>query len=160
MLLVFGLGFVGMAVAGVVRVLRVIRQTHLHQEGDMVKIESPLGSVESMEDPEKLAQDLEILIYPGAQPLKNGTATVTIGNVHSSTMNFASDDPAETVANFYRSELPNVTATDKHPDGSYTVVSRNSKRVIAVNIKAQSGRTVILITHVTRSVHSPAPASN
>lgn len=141
MLLVFGLGFVGMAVAGFVRVLRVVRQTHLHQEGDKVKIESPFGTVESMDDPEQMAHELGIMIYPGAQPLKNGTAAVTIANVHSSTMNFTRNDQAETVADFYRTGLPNVTATDRHNDDSCTIVSRNSKRLITVNVKAQSGRT-------------------
>jgi hypothetical protein len=160
MLLFLGLGFAGMAVAGFVRVLNVVRQTHVRQEGDKMKIESPFGTVESMDDPEKLAHELGITIYPGARPLKSGTATVTFGDIHSATMNFESSDPAETVANFYKSGLPNVTAAEKHTDDSYTVVSRNSKRIVTVNIKAQSGRTLILISHVTRSAHPPAPASN
>ena len=46
---------------------RVAHRTHVRQEGDNVKVETPFGTVETTKDPEEAARNLGVDLYPGAQ---------------------------------------------------------------------------------------------
>ncbi len=46
---------------------RVARHSHIHQQGNNVKVETPFGSVETTKDPEEAARNLGVDLYPGAR---------------------------------------------------------------------------------------------
>src|SRR5580765_663196 len=91
--------------------LRVAKHTHVKQEGEHVKVETPFGTVESTKDPEQAAKDLGIEIYPGAEVRQNGAASATVGSLHSVNAEFESDDPVDKVCSFYKSKFPNATVS-------------------------------------------------
>ena len=76
------IGILGVASVGFFA-WRVARHTHVRQDGNNVKVETPFGTVESTKDPEEAARNLGVDIYPGAQVLKDGTASASFGGVHT-----------------------------------------------------------------------------
>lgn len=138
---------------------RVARHTHVRQDGNNVKVETPFGTVESTKDPEEAARNLGVDIYPGAQVLKHGTASASFGGVHTVSVSLESDDSVDKVTNFYKSKFPKamVTASDSSQS---TIVSNDRKNLITINIKADGDRTRILITNLTGKSGSSPPASN
>src|SRR5580693_10579268 len=62
---------------------RVARNMHVKHEGEHVKIESPFGSMETSKNPEDVARDLGVDIYPGARAERNGSATATFGSMRT-----------------------------------------------------------------------------
>src|SRR5579864_4183918 len=85
---------------------RVARHSHVRQEGDNVKVETPFGTVESTKDPQEAARNLGVDLYPGAKVLKDGTASASFGGVHSVTVSLESDDSIDKVTSFYKSKFP------------------------------------------------------
>src|ERR1700733_5635692 len=53
-------------------IYHVAKSSHVTQEGDHVKVESPFGSVETSKDPDQAAKDLGVDLYPGAEVQRNG----------------------------------------------------------------------------------------
>src|SRR4029077_6618218 len=94
--------------------LRIAKHTHVKQEGEHVKVETPFGSVESTKDPEQAAKDLGIEIYPGAEVRQNGAASATLGNLHTVNAEFDSSDSVDKVCNFYKSKFPNATVSSSN----------------------------------------------
>jgi hypothetical protein len=109
------LGILGMVTCGIV-IHRFAKNSRLSQKGDNVKVETPFGSIEGSSDPQKVADELGIDIYPGAQVQKNGTVSVTFGSLHSVTAIFESNDAVDKVCDFYRSKFPgaSVTSSDQN----------------------------------------------
>jgi zinc-ribbon domain len=114
--------------------LRIAKHTHVKQEGDHVKVETPFGTVESTKDPEQAAKDLGIEIYPGAEVRQNGAASATLGNLHTVNAEFDSSDSVDKVCNFYKSKFPNATvsSSDEH---HCTIVSSLPPNVITINVE-------------------------
>ena len=97
-----------MVTCGVV-IHRAIKSAKVSQKGDNVKVETPFGSMETNNDPQKVADELGIEIYPGAQVQKNGTASVTFGSLHTVTAKFESSDSVDKVCEFYRTKFPDAS---------------------------------------------------
>jgi hypothetical protein len=152
------IGILGVASVGFFA-WRVARHTHVRQEGDNVKVETPFGTVESTKDPQEAARNLGVDIYPGAKVLKDGTASASFGGVHSVSVSLASDDSIDKVTAFYKSKFPNAMVTSSDSDQS-TIVSNDHKNLITINIKTDGNRTKILVTSVTGKLGSSPPASN
>src|SRR5229473_3950754 len=96
---------------------RVARSSHVRQEGDRVKVETPFGTVESTKDPETAVRNLGVDLYPGAQVMKSGAASANFGGVHTASANFATADSVDKVASFYKAKFPNAmvtTSDEKH----------------------------------------------
>jgi hypothetical protein len=55
-------------------VRRVAQHSHVRQEGNNVKVETPFGTVETTKDPQDAARNLGVDVYPGAQVMKEGSA--------------------------------------------------------------------------------------
>jgi zinc ribbon protein len=138
---------------------RIARHTHVRQEGDNVKVETPFGTVQTTSDPQEAARNLGVELYPGAKVLKDGTTSASIGGIHNVTVSMESDDPIDKVTNFYKSKFPNamVTASDSNQS---TIVSNDRKSLITININADGNRTKILITNISGKSGSSPPASN
>src|SRR5579864_3460833 len=138
---------------------RVARHTHVRQEGDNVKVETPFGTVESTKDPQEAARNLGVDLYPGAKVLKDGTASASFGGVHSVTVTLESDDSIDKVTSFYKSKFPNAMVTSSDSNQS-TIVANDRNNLITINIKTEGDRTKILITNLTGKSGSSPPGSN
>src|SRR5215471_12345471 len=81
----------GMVTCGLA-VRHAMKNAKVSQKGDNVKIETPFGNMETSDDPQKVADEIGIDIYPGATIQKAGTAAVTFGSLHTVTAIFESSD--------------------------------------------------------------------
>ena len=138
---------------------RVARHAHIRQEGDNVRVETPFGSVETTKDPADAARNLGVDLYPGAEVLRNGSASATFGGVHTASVNSESADSVDKVASFYKAKFPNAMFTTSD-SGRCTIISNDRKSMITVNIEAEGGKTKIMITNVSRNSDKPDTSSN
>lgn len=129
---------------------RVARRARIRQEGDNVKVETPFGTVETTKDPQEAAHTLGVDLYPGAQVMKDGSSSMTFGSVHTATLNSETTDSPDKVCSFYKPKFPNAMVMSTDTD-QCTIVSNDQKNMITINAKAESGRTRIVITHVSKS---------
>jgi hypothetical protein len=138
---------------------RVARSSHVRQEGDHVKVETPFGTVESSKDPEEAARNLGIEVYPGARVLKEGAASATFGGIHTTTANFESDDSVEKVCAFYKAKFPSAMVTTSEQQHC-TIVSNDRKNMININIHTEADKTKIQIGNVTKNPDAAKPSSD
>ena len=145
--IIVGLGVIGSVTATLIG-LRIARHTHVSGDGKHVKVETPMGTVESSENAEDALRNIGVDVYPGAQVMQNNAANVNLPGMHTVAVNLQTDDPPEKVADFYKSQLPhaNVNVSD---DKHYTIVSTRDKNLITVNIGPEDGKTVINIATVS-----------
>jgi hypothetical protein len=129
-------------------VYRVAKSAHVTHEGDRVKIDSPLGSF-SANDPEQTAKDLGVDIYPGAQVQKNGTASMSFGNVHTATASFESSDSVDKVCSFYKTKFPGarVSSSDQN---RCSIVSNDQTNMITINVEGNGDTTKLQIANVSK----------
>ncbi len=147
---VVGLGILGIAMLAIIGI-HFAKHSHVTQEGDHVKVESPFGTVESSKDPQQAAKDLGVDVYPGAQALKNGAASVSFGNMHTIAANFESSDSVDKVCAFYKSKFPNATVNTS--DQSHcTIVSSDQQNMITINVEASGTTTKFQITSVSKKL--------
>jgi len=141
-----GLGIVGVGTASFV-VWRIAHHTQIQNRDGNVRVQSPLGTVESTNDPARVAQDLGIELYPGAHVLKENAANINVAGMHTVAAEFESDDPAEKVFAFYQSKFPHakVTTTDQN---HYAIVSAG-RDLITISITAQGDKTLIHVAKVS-----------
>ena len=152
------MGILGIASIGFFA-MRVARHTHVRQHGDNVKVETPFGTVESTKDPQEAARNLGVDLYPGAEVLKEGTASATFAGVHSISVNLETSDSVDKVTSFYKSKFPNAMVTSSDANQS-TIVANDRKNLITVNIKAEGDKTRILISNVSGKASSSSSSSN
>jgi hypothetical protein len=129
---------------------RVAHRTHVRQEGNNVKVETPFGTVQTTSDPETAAHDLGVDLYPGAQVLKEGATSATFGSVHTAALNLESSDSVDKVCSFYKPKFPNATVMTSDAN-QCTIVSQAQKNMITINAKAEGDKTRIVITNVSKS---------
>lgn len=151
-IVVFGvLGLATLAIIGV----HIAKRTHFSQDGKHVKVETPFGSVDTSKDPDQIAKDLGVEVYPGAQAQADGSASATFGNVHTAAAAFISTDPVEKVCDFYRSKFPNAmssTSSENH----CAIVSNSRGNMVTINVDSSGDSTRIQIS----TVNKPSQSSN
>jgi hypothetical protein len=147
-------GIVGVATLAIIGV-HIARRTHVRQEGNRVKVETPFGSVDTSKDPEQIAKDLGVEVYPGAQPQANNSATATFAGVHTATAAFTTGDPVEKVCDFYRSKFPNATSSTSSQNHC-TIVSGDQGNIVTVNVDSSGDSTKFQIS----TVNKPPTSSN
>jgi len=130
-------------------VYRVAKNAHVSQEGDHVKVDTPFGSVESSKDPAQAAKDLGIDVYPGAEVQKNGSASVTFGNMHTVTASFESSDSVDKVCTFYKSKFPGarVSSSDQN---RCSIVSNDQTNMITINVEGNGDTTKFQIANISK----------
>ncbi len=138
---------------------RVARHTHVRQDGDNVKVETPFGTVQTTQDPQEAARNLGVDLYPGAQILKDGSSSVTFGAVHTSTLNADTPDSLDKVCAFYKSRFPNAMVTSSDTN-ECNIVSNDKKNMVTISLKAQSDKTKIVIANVSRTSDAGGSSSN
>jgi len=142
------LALVALTVVGV----HLARRTHVTQNGDQVKVETPFGTI-SANDPDQAVKELGVDVYPGAQVQKNGTAIVAFGSMRTVNAMFESSDPIEKVCSFYQSRLP--SATVKTSDQNHcSIVSTDPRNAITINIQASGDMTRIQVARVQKKSDS------
>jgi hypothetical protein len=137
---------------------RVARNLHVRQEGDHVKVETPFGTVESSKNPEDVARDLGVEVYPGAQVQKNGAATATFGSMHTASAVFKSSDSVDQVSAFYKAKFPNAMVTTSDQDRC-KIIAQDQRHMTTIDIQAEDGQTKIQITHVTHNAGAMGSSS-
>ncbi len=137
---------------------RVAHRTRVHQEGDNVKVETPFGTVETTKNPQDAARNLGVDAYPGAQVMKEGSTSVTFGNVHTAALTFETSDSVDQVCSFYKPKFPNAMVMTTQTN-QCTIVSNDQKNMITISAKIQNGRTRIAITNVSKA-GGANPSSN
>ncbi|MBS1852113.1 MAG: zinc ribbon domain-containing protein [Acidobacteria bacterium] len=143
LLFVLGLGAVGFFA------WRVAKHSKVENRNGSVHVETPLGTVDSNQDPEEIAQTIGIELYPGARIVKGSAASVTLGSMHTASVALETDDPAEKVAEFYREQLPTANFSGSQ-NGPYTIVSGDTHNAVTVTILPSGGSTKIQIAKVKR----------
>src|SRR5229473_1769461 len=155
--IVVAVGVLGMATLGIIT-WRIAKHSHVRQEGDHLKVETPFGTVESTQDPQVAVRNLGVELYPGAQVLKSGAASATFGGMHTASAHFETGDSVDKVASFYKAKFPDAmvtTSDEKH----CTIVSNQAKNLITINIEAAGDRTQIQIANVTHKSGSSSSPS-
>jgi hypothetical protein len=137
---------------------RVAHRTRVRHEGDNVKVETPFGTVETTKDPQDAARNLGVDLYPGAQALKEGSTSMTFGNVHTAALTFETSDSIDQVCSFYKPKFPNAMVVTSDAN-QCTIVSNDRKNMITINAKMENGRTRIAISNVSKSA-TANPTSN
>jgi hypothetical protein len=129
--------------------LRIARHSHVTQNGDNVKVETPFGSMETSKDPDQAAKDLGVDIYPGAQVQKEGASSATFGGMHTVTASFESSDSADKVCDFYRAKFPgaNVSTSDRN---RCTIVTNSPPNMVTVNVESSGDTARFQIVAVTK----------
>ena len=140
MLAVGGIGFVAYHAA---------KRAHVRQEGDNVKVELPFGTVETSQDPEKVAQQLGIDVYPGAQVQKNGSSSVVFGSFRTVTGVYQTSDSLDKVCTFYKTRLPSAAVTTSEQNHC-AIVSNDPKNMITISIEPNGDQTKFSITVVNK----------
>jgi hypothetical protein len=130
--------------------LRMARHTHIRQNGDDVKVETPFGTVQTTKDPQAAARNLGVDVYPGAEVLNDGAAMTTFGGVHTTAANFDSSDPVDKICSFYNSRFPNAMVRTSDAN-QCSIVSTDQKNMITISIRAEGGKSKIAISNVTHS---------
>ena len=147
-LVIVAIGVLGLATLGIIA-YRVAKSTHLRQQGENVKVETPFGTVETSKDPEQAAKDLGVDIYPGAQVQKEGSTDMTLGNIHTVAAVFQTDDSVDKVCSFYKSRFPSAMATTADPNHC-SLVSSDQRNMVTINIESSGDTTKIQITNVSK----------
>src|SRR5580700_8624280 len=119
---------------------RVARHSHVRQNGENVKVETPFGTVESSNDPQAAAHDLGVDPYPGAQVMKQGSASATFGGVHTVSLHFETTDSADKVCSFYKPKFPNAMVMSTESN-QCTIISNDKNNMVTITAKGENGKT-------------------
>jgi hypothetical protein len=145
---IVGIGILGMVTCGVV-VRRALKNSHVSQNGDNVKAETPFGTFETSKDPAQVAKDLGVDLYPGAEMQKDASTSVTMGSIHTVTALLVSSDSIDKVCAFYKEKFPEATVTSSD-QSRCNLVSNDRKNMITINIQPDGDSTRLQITNVSR----------
>jgi hypothetical protein len=148
---IVGIGILGMVTCGVV-VHRAIKNSRVSHSGDSVKADTPFGSFETSKDPEQIAKDIGVDLYPGAEMQKNASASVTMGPIRTVTAVLLSSDSVDKVCTFYKEKFPNATVTSSDQNRC-NLVSNDQKNMITINIEADGDSAKLQITNVSKKSH-------
>ena len=147
-----GLGIASLAFIAV----HFAKNSHVSQQGDHVKVETPFGNVETSKDPEKAVQDLGVDVYPGAEVENNGASSASFGGNRAAAAAFESADSVDNVCSFYHSKLPAAKFISPSA-GRCTVVSNDSNSAITVNVESNGDGCKFQISSVLKNDSSSNP---
>jgi len=142
-----GLGILGAGMAAFVG-WRIAHHTRVTEKNGNVRVESPFGTVESTSNPDEVAKNLGVEIYPGATLQKDDAANINVAGMHTVSAQFETTDSADKVGEFYKSKYPNANVS-VGDQGHYTIVSTDQKNLITINIEPSDGKTLIHIASVS-----------
>jgi zinc ribbon protein len=144
---IVGLGILGIAAVSFIG-YRIATHSRVRNQDGNVRVETPFGTVQSSTDPDEAARNLGIDLYPGAQVIKGTTSNMNMGNMHTAAAEFETSDPANSVAEFYKSKVPGANVISSTAD-HYAIISTDKKNMLTINIEPREGKTRIHIARVT-----------
>ncbi len=140
------LGVVG-TIASLLLVRRVVKDARVavsESKGEE-RVITPFGTVETTKDPAKIAEKLDVDIYPGARAIEGGSDVRAMG-MHTVTGVFETSDPVDKVAAFYRDRYPKGIYTASGNEHTLVVAEKGS--MITIHMQDEGGRTKLTIANV------------
>jgi hypothetical protein len=98
-------------------------------------------------DATKIAQQMEVEVYPGAEAQKGGGA-VSMGGFSVAGVDFLTADSPSQVADFYKKQYPKAMVVSEGED-HYSIMVTTSKGMVTVAIQPYEGKTKISIARMT-----------
>ncbi len=144
---IVGLGILGIAAVSFIG-YRIATHTRVRNQDGNVRVETPFGTVQSSTDPDEAARNLGVELYPGATVVKGTSSNMNMGSMHTAAAEFESSDPANSVAEFYKSKVPGANVVSSNAD-HYSIISTNKKNMLTISIEPRDGKTRIHIARVT-----------
>ena len=142
LLLLFVLGIASVVGFGIY----VAKQAKIHQtEGGGAKIETPFGNIEA-DDPAKTAEKMGIDVYPGAEPVKNGAGSISVGDFSAGAATFETSDSVEQVAAFYKGQYPRAIHSENNGTHSFSVNSKD--KMVVITLQPSGSKTTINLAQV------------
>lgn len=121
-----------------------------------IKVEMPTGTVSTTTtDATKMAEQMGVEVYPGAEPQKGGGA-VSMGGFSVAGADFLTSDPPPQVADFYKKHYPKAMVVSGEGD-HYSIMVTTSQGMVTVAIEPYEGRTKISMAHMA-GAKPPGPA--
>jgi hypothetical protein len=123
------------------------------EKGGEATVVTPMGTVHTMKDAEKIAQDLGVEVYPGAKAIEGGNEVQAMG-MHTVTGIFETSDAPEKVGEFYHQKYPKgiYTSTDRET----SIVSGGKGAMITIHVKEEGGKTRLTIVNMSgKGIHAP-----
>jgi len=139
--------FLGALVVGgiIYGAYRIADSVKVEQEGGQSRVETPFGTVEANKDPKEIAEELDVEVYPGATPVREGSSSMTFGGVKATTAIFETSDPSQKVYEFYKEEIRNPTMTSSEGD-RHTIMAGDKENFLTIMIEGHGDKTRITIT--------------
>jgi zinc-ribbon domain len=147
---IIGLGILGAGTAAYF-VHRAVSKFHMENKDGNVHVETPFGSVESTQDPNEAARNVGVELYPGATVAKDGSANMTIGGMHTASVELDTSDPPSAVNDFYKSKFPNASVMSAQGD-HYTLMTGDKNNMTTITIEPRDGMTRIHIAKITGKI--------
>jgi len=144
---IVGLGILGVAAVSFIG-YRIATHSRVRNQDGNVRVETPFGTVQSSTDPDEAARNLGIDLYPGAEVVKGTSSNMNMGSMHTAAAEFETSDPADRVADFYKSKVPGANVISSTAD-HYAIISTDKKNMLTINIEPRDGKTRIHIARVT-----------
>ncbi len=110
-------------------------------------VQLPMGRVETDADPEAIAREIGIRLYPGATAVPNGSNIVSMGEGYLATIFLESNDDRKDVIEFYKQEYPGQIVAEMDNEAIFTK-TWDDKSVLTITIKEEDGKTRILISRM------------
>lgn len=116
------------------------------EKGGEATVVTPMGTVHTTKDPEKIAQDLGVDIYPGAKAISGGSEAHVMG-MHNVTGIFETSDSVEKVGEFYRQRYPKGIYSQT--DREVSLVSGGKGSMVTITAHDDGGKTKITIVSMS-----------
>ena len=155
---IVGLGILGVGAASFIA-YRIATHTRVHNGTAMCAWRRLSGTVHTSTDPDEAARNLGIDLYPGAEVVKGTSSNMNLGNMHTASAEFESSDPVSSVAEFYKSKLPDANVVSSAGD-HYSIISTDKKNMLTINIEPRDGKTRIQIARVSGKLAGGGDSDN
>ena len=141
------LGVVG-SIATAVFIHKKIRDAKvtIMEKGDKATIVTPMGTIHTEKDPNMLARDLGVDVYPGAKSIEGGSEVQSMG-MHMITARFETSDPPDKVAAFYRQLFPKAIYSEANGEYNLVAGGQGSRQMTTIHIQQQNDRTELTIVN-------------
>jgi hypothetical protein len=127
---------------------RVYKSAIVHDSKGHTTIKSPIGDMETSDDPDQAAKDLGVDVYPGSSVVKGSAASVSFGKARTSGAQFDTNDPPASVAEFYKSKYPGAMFSSSETN-HFSLVAGGKNDITTINIQPEEGKTRIAISRIT-----------
>lgn len=145
-----------LAVAGMFYVGYKVKNS-VKVDGNTATIDTPWGKVASTNDPEAVAKQLNVDLYPGAKATDT-SGVVTLGNITTGAMTLETSDSVDAVMNFYKAKYPKAQVMSSGDSHSVLMVG-DKDNLLTITVDGSGGTTTIQISR-TQGIGMPGTGSN